>query len=180
MILGLIIISRPASHRPAPCPADSACASGASGGRAGRRIWEVAPDTTALATGLLLGRADLEDLVARSCGQPDAGSAEDALRVRVVVASTRQCALAGALEAALDVRSERFAEQASSWPMIRIADWWSRNREALSPAEQAALLWRLACAPGPFLEPLVLRVAAHLVARVTRDAQPHRRHAELR
>jgi hypothetical protein len=41
----------------------------------------------------------------------------------------------------------------------------------VTDADLAALLWRLATSPGPFLEPLALRVAAHLVARLTRGAR---------
>jgi len=136
-----------------------------------RPIWDVAPETTALVLGLLVPHGDLEALVARFCGEPPGSQREEALRLRVLVASTRRCALAEAVADALDRRSAAVEEMVTGWPMMRIADWWARNRAALAPHEQAALLWRLSSAPGPFLEPLALRVAGHLVAQVTRDAR---------
>jgi len=157
------------SDCPGPLPrcAEQAPSGQGARGLAPRRIWEVSPEVTSLAVGVLLGRAELEALVAHTCGEgPE--PREDALRVRLLVACTRSCALARAVEAALEARTAPFADVAGHWPMMRIADWWGSERERVTDADLAALLWRLSIAPGPFLEPLAVRVAAHLVQRLAR------------
>ncbi|MFT3913922.1 MAG: hypothetical protein QM704_07350 [Anaeromyxobacteraceae bacterium] len=133
-------------------------------------FWDVSPEVTSLAVSVLLGGEDLRALVARTCGDA-LEPREDALRIRLLVASTRACALARAVEGALDACTAPFEDMVTHWPMIRIADWWSSERERVSDAALAALLWRLATSPGPFLEPLALRVMAHLVARLARGAR---------
>jgi len=164
--------------RPPLAPAEPALRAGEATPRSSLRIWELEPDTVALVTGLLFSREELEELVESAGAFSPEGLREDALRIRLLLACSRPCAVARAVEAALDERTLEAAGPVATWPMIRIAEWWARECDRLAPADLAALLWRLATDPGPYLGPLALRVGGHLFARAARTARregsPHR------
>lgn len=133
--------------------------------RCARRIWELDPADLALVTGVLLGREEVESLLDPTGRRGHAGAREDALRVRLLLGCTVPCAVAEAVEHALDRQTGELQATIERCPMMQLADWWSGERDRMSGEELAAFLWRLACDPRPQLEPLVSRVAGHLQLR---------------
>jgi hypothetical protein len=127
------------------------------------RIWDVDPSTLSLVTGALLGRDEVESVM-DAFGLLELEARDDTLRLRLLVRCGTPCRLAEQVEGALDRLAGSCDADCERCPMVLLAEWWSRERERISPAERAAFLWRLARDPRPYLEPLRAKVCKDLLA----------------
>jgi hypothetical protein len=139
-----------------------------------RRIWEVDAEARALAMGVLLRRHDVEELLGKAGERDLDGVREDALRLKVLLGCKKPCRFAEAVEEALDRKTRALRVAVEGCAMIQLAEWWSRERDGAAGEELAALLWRLACDPRPYLEELTTRVCGDLWIRSMGLLRAHR------
>ena len=130
-----------------------------------RRIWEVDAEARVLAMGVLLCRDDVEDLLEQAGERDLDGIREDVLRLKAVGRCTKPCPFAEAVERTLESKTRGLRVEVEACAMIQLAEWWSRERENAGGEELAALLWRLACDPRPYLDELTRRVRGDLWVR---------------
>jgi hypothetical protein len=115
--------------------------------------------------GVLLRRHDVEDLLGKVGERDLDGVREDVLRLKALLGCKRPCTFAEAVEEALDRKTRVLRVAVEGCAMIQLAEWWSRERDGAAGEELAALLWRLACDPRPYLEELTTRVCGDLWIR---------------
>jgi len=133
-----------------------------------RRIWEIDPEALLTVLGLLLRRADLEDLFHRLEQQDISGTRADALLHQAVARCSRPCLFAEQVEQLLDRRSRMLRHKLLRRPMFELAKWCSSTRDDAAGEELATLYWSLVSDRRWVVQSLAERVRGDIWVRALR------------
>jgi hypothetical protein len=127
-----------------------------------RRIWHVDPEALATVLALLVGRAELEDLLWFHGGDDAEGWRTEALYRDAVTACRRPCRFAEEVEALVDRRTRMSRERLRRSPMIDLARVWAGARAGVTGEDLAAFYWGLVGVESCAFDALARKVAGEI------------------